>query len=51
MTNAYGQIWIGLYPGVYRFTVTDGESQPTFWDVTVNSRGEYYIRFYVSILM
>jgi hypothetical protein len=51
VTNAYGQIWIGLYPGVYRFTVTDGESQPTFWDVTVNSRGEYYIRFYVSILM
>jgi hypothetical protein len=48
VTNGVGQIWIALYPGVYRFTVTEGESTPSYWDVTVASNAEYYIYFNVS---
>ena len=46
-TNAYGQVWIGLYPGVYRFSLTEPGTQPTSWTVSVASRGEYYILFTV----
>ena len=48
VTNGVGQIWIGLYPGVYRFSVTAGDAAPSYWDVTVASRGEYYIWFTLS---
>ena len=48
VTNGVGQIWIGLYPGVYRFSVTAGGAAPSSWDVTVASGGEYYIFFHLS---
>ena len=50
ITNGVGQIWIGLYPGTYRFSVTEGESVPDYWDVPVASMGEYYIFFTVSVM-
>ncbi len=48
VTNGVGQIWVGLYPGTYRFSVTAGGSTPSFWNVSVASGGEYYIYFTVS---
>lgn len=45
VTNGVGQIWIALYPGVYRFSVPVKGAQPTYWTVPVASRGEYYISF------
>jgi len=48
VTNGVGQIWIGLYPGSYRFSVTAGDASPLYWDVSVVSRGEYYIFFNLS---
>lgn len=48
VTNSVGQIWIALYPGVYRFGVAAGGSTPTYWDVSVASQGEYYIFFTVN---
>jgi hypothetical protein len=48
VTNGVGQIWIGLYPGLYRFSVTAGGASPSYWDVSVVSRGEYYIFFNLS---
>lgn len=47
VTNGVGQIWIALYPGVYRFSVTVRGAQPSSWNVSVASRGEYYIYFYL----
>ena len=48
VTNAVGQLWVALYPGVYRFSVTAGGASPSYWDVTVASNAEYYIFFNVS---
>ena len=45
VTNSVGQIWIGLYPGVYRISVAAGGATPSYWDVSVASGGEYYTFF------
>ena len=45
VTNSVGQIWIALYPGVYRFSVNEEGAAPDYWDVQVASMGEYYIFF------
>lgn len=45
VTNSVGQIWIALYPGLYRFSVDEEGAAPDYWDVQVASLGEYYIMF------
>jgi len=47
VTNSVGQLWVALYPGVYRFSVPVRGASPTYWDVNVGSLGEYYIWFLV----
>lgn len=46
-TDAFGKIWVALYPGVYRFRARARGASPSYIDVTVASRSESYIFFTV----
>lgn len=43
VTDAFGKIWIALYPGVYRFRAQG--AAPAYIDVSVTSNSESYIFF------
>ena len=46
-TDAFGRIWVALYPGTYRFIARVPGAQPDYWDVPVASRAEIPIYFIV----
>ena len=51
VTDAYGKIWIALYPGVYRFRALARGAVPAYIDVNVTSYSESYIFFIVPYVL
>lgn len=50
-TDAYGKVWVALYPGVYRFRAKARGALPAYIDVNVASNSESYIFFVLPYVL